>query len=82
MKPDKRVEIFTAVVIATVVIIHFLNFPIWLLTVVKEFGISFVLSGIFYAFLLAAGLDFLEEIQIGFASVMTITVFVIKHLLI
>lgn len=81
MEPDKRFEIFVAAVVATALIIHFLNLSLWPLILVREFGVSFVLSGIFYVLLRSIGLDFLEEIQIGFVSAMTVIIFALKLLL-
>lgn len=81
MEPDKRLEVFVAAVVATALIIHFLNLSHWPLILVREFGVSFVLSGIFYVLLRSIGLDFLEEIQIGFVSAMTIIIFALKLLL-
>lgn len=81
MELNKRLDIFIAALIGVAFLIQFLRLPNWLMTFVADIGISFVLSGIVYMLLSAAGVEFLEEIQIGFVSAMTVAVFVIKQIL-
>lgn len=47
-----------------------------------EFGVNFIISGVIYVLLREIGFNFLEDIQLGFISAMTIIVFLLKTLLI
>jgi hypothetical protein len=82
MDPGKRVQILVIVVVVTAFVIHFLNLSPRPMSFVADMGVSFVLSGVFYGLLRSAGLGFLEEIQVKFVSLMTVAIFVLKHLLI
>lgn len=82
MELHKRVDIVIAAVFITAVILQYLEGPSWPLDLIMDIGVSFILSGVFYMLLRSAGLDFLEDIQFGFLSAMTLTIFVLKHLLI
>lgn len=81
MEPDDRLELLVLFVVVAALGIHFFNLPRLILEFGLDIGISFVISGVFYALLMAAGLGQLEDIQIaGFISGMTVAVFVVKHL--
>lgn len=82
MEPDKRFNIFVAAVILVAFAIELFNLPDFFMNIVVDVGISFVVSGVFYIFLVGMGLDFLEDINISFISLMTVAVFISKNLLI
>ncbi len=82
MDPRERYGIFASVVFVTAFVIHFFELPPWPMSWVADIGVSFVLSGVFYGLLQSAGLGFLEDLHIKFVSLMTVAIFVLKHLLI
>lgn len=72
-------EIFVAAIIVTVMGIHFLDLPSNILHFVIDLGLSFFLSGVFYVLLRGFGLEFLEDYTIGYFSLMTLAVFIVKN---
>jgi hypothetical protein len=78
-----RITIFLVVVVVAVFAIQFLDLPVRLLNIVVNFFVSFRISGGIYGLLSTVGLEYLENIKFRYSlSPMTITVFLLKHLVI
>ncbi len=57
------------------------HLPVWLMGVITDIFVSFVISGVFYTIIISMGLEFLERRSIlGVLSVMTIVIFLLKVL--
>ena len=82
VKLNTRIIPFIFFIIGTSIAIQYFGLPAWVLPMGVDFLISFLISGALYTLLSANGFGFLNEIKLRHSlSAMTVTVFLLKHLL-